>query len=255
MSAPPSATRPNLTAEPSPAGPRRAVPSMKASVLLSPCERLTATIQGSPRGGKRAGTDRLGSGDAPPADRQPFGAAPDQPAPDQSQRRRADDAEQRRAVGHQREVDRELVAAGDELLGAVQRIDQEEAAAIRWLRQMRRSSDSAGISGASRARPSAMIRSAARSASVTGEPSVLPSTFIARAVDRKDCGAGPNHQFGQWLDQRGRGIADRSPVADECASSIGRPHCCSSSLNRCRPCAGRARFRSVSNQQACVIRL
>ena len=28
-----------------------------------------------------------------------------------------------------------------------------------------------------------------------------------RAVDRKDGGAGPDHQLGQRLDQRGRGIA------------------------------------------------
>ena len=52
-----------------------------------------------------------------------------------------------------------------------------------------------------------MMRSAARSASVTGDPSVLPSTFMARTVDGEDGGAGPDHQIGQRLDQRGGGLA------------------------------------------------
>ena len=65
--------------------------AMKASVRLSPCERLTAAIQGSPRLGQRPGMDRLGHGTF--ADRQPLRAAADQPAPDQSERGRADDAE------------------------------------------------------------------------------------------------------------------------------------------------------------------
>ena len=43
-----------------------------------------------------------------------------------------------------------------------------------------RSSETAGIDGISRARPSPMMRSAARSASVTGDPSSLPSTFMTR---------------------------------------------------------------------------
>ena len=80
--------------------------------------------------------DRLGHPRRRITGRQPFGAAADQPAPDQSERRRADDAEQRHAVGHQRQIDGELVAAGDKFLGAVQRIDQKEAAVIRRLRQM-----------------------------------------------------------------------------------------------------------------------
>ena len=61
------------------------------------------------------------------AKRQPFRAASDNAAPDQPERGRADDAEQRRPVGHQRQIDGEFVAAGDEFLGAVQRVDQEEA--------------------------------------------------------------------------------------------------------------------------------
>ena len=72
------------------------------------------------------GADRLDQRRAV-AKRQPLRAAADDAAPDQSERRRADDAEQRRAVGHQRQIDGEFVAAGDEFLGAVERVDQEEA--------------------------------------------------------------------------------------------------------------------------------
>src|SRR2546430_10800056 len=39
-------------------------------------------------------------------------------------------------MGHQREIDGKLGAAGDELLGAIQRIDQKETAAVRRLRKM-----------------------------------------------------------------------------------------------------------------------
>ena len=184
-----------------------------------------------------AGVDRLGRAAAPPSlTRQPFGAAADQAAPDQSERRRADDAEQRRAVGDQREIDGELVAAGDEFLGAVERIDQEEAAAIGRLRQMRRAPRTApGYSGISRARPSPMMRSAARSASVTGDPSALPSIFMARAVDGENGGAGPDHEIGQGLHQRGRGDRGRSLVPDERASFIGGSCSCGSSAIRLQP--------------------
>ena len=134
MSALPSATRPNFTAEPSVFVTASGRPSMKASVLASPCERLTAAIQGSPRVGQRAGADRLGSADASCRRTVRRSAPrPTMPAPEQPERGRADDAEQRHAFGHQREVDGEFVAAGDELLGAVERIDQEEAAA-KWRR-------------------------------------------------------------------------------------------------------------------------
>src|SRR5436853_143131 len=57
-------------------------------------------------------------------------AATAQPPPHQPERRRADKAEQRLAIAYQRKVDREFAAAGDELLGAVERIDQEEAAHV-----------------------------------------------------------------------------------------------------------------------------
>src|SRR3954468_15683871 len=72
-----------------------------------------------------AGTNRLDQRLAM-AERQPFRAAADNAAPDQPERGRADDAEQRRPVGYERQIDGEFVAAGDEFLGAVERIDQEE---------------------------------------------------------------------------------------------------------------------------------
>src|SRR6185436_20987960 len=64
------------------------------------------------------------------AKRQPLGAAADDAAPDQPERRRTDDAKQRYPVGYQRQVDGEFVAAGDEFLGAVERVDQKEAVSI-----------------------------------------------------------------------------------------------------------------------------
>ena len=61
------------------------------------------------------------------AKRQPFRAAADNAAPDQPERGGADDAKQRRSAGYQRQINGEFVAAGDEFLGAVERVDQEEA--------------------------------------------------------------------------------------------------------------------------------
>src|SRR3984893_7815954 len=132
MSAPPSATRPNLTADPSiwRIAPGRS--AIKASVRSSPCERLTATIQGAPG----CGWARVWIPPAPGPAAPPSRAAADQPAPYQSERRRADDAEQRCPVGHQREIDRKLAAPGDKFLGSVERIDHKQAAAIRRFRQM-----------------------------------------------------------------------------------------------------------------------
>ena len=136
MSAPPSATRPSFTADPNISRTAPGLAAINASVLASPCERLTATVQGAPG----AGCLRVWIGSGAPSDVSPTlsRSAPraHQPAPDQSERRRADDAEQRRAVGHQREIDREFVAAGDKFLGAIQRIDQKETAGIRRFRQM-----------------------------------------------------------------------------------------------------------------------
>jgi len=58
---------------------------------------------------------------------QPFGFAADDASPQQSLRRRGDDAGDRQAVRHDGDVDRELVAAGEKLLGAVERVDDHEA--------------------------------------------------------------------------------------------------------------------------------
>src|SRR3979411_2527268 len=114
----PSATRPNLTAEPSSARAAPGRPAIKASVLASPCERLTATVHGAPRGGQ--GPVRIGSASGTLA-RSVSRSAPRPTMP------RPDDPEQRGALGHQRQIDGEFVAAGDEFLGAVERVDQEEA--------------------------------------------------------------------------------------------------------------------------------
>src|SRR3984957_12520797 len=85
------------------------------------------------------------------------------------------------------------------------------------------SSDRAGTSGTSRARPSRMIRSAARSASVTGEPSVLPSIFMAcRLTARMAAPASITRSVRGSM----RAAAASRPIVDpdECASFIDRPH-------------------------------
>src|SRR3979490_502839 len=131
MSAPPSATRPNLTAEPSACRIAPGLAPIKASVLISPCDRLTATIQGAPRGGRGRGW--IGSARPPPPPPPPHPSRarpPPPPPPYQSECRRPDDAQDWRRVRHQREIDRKLVAAGDKFLGAVKRIDQKETATI-----------------------------------------------------------------------------------------------------------------------------
>src|SRR3984885_4016235 len=84
---------------------------------------------------KRPGADRLRRPASIPtmSGHKPLGTLTDQAAPDQSECRRPDDAEQRHSIGHQSQIDREFVAAGDEFLGAVQGIDQEECAwAVLW---------------------------------------------------------------------------------------------------------------------------
>ena len=98
-------------------------------------------------------------------------------APRQSmpQRRRRHDAEHRAPAAHDRDIDGELVAAGDEFAGAVERIDQDErvrevARAARWPAA---SSDTTGTPGSTRARPSRITASAAWSAAVTGDWSAL----------------------------------------------------------------------------------
>ncbi len=206
MSATPSATRPNLTAEPSV---RRMAPgraAIKASVLASPCERLTATIQGSPGGGRRRVWMAVAAAPDKPPNRQPLGAAADQPAPDQAERRRADDPQQRRPVGDQSEIDREFVAAGDKFLGAVQGVDQEEAAAER---QACEAVALLGDGRNSRQQP----RQALADEAVGGEVRLryrrsveLAVDFHGVAIDGHDRRARPDHEIGQGRHQRGRGV-------------------------------------------------
>ena len=66
--------------------------------------------------------------------REPLGAAADDAAPQIAERRRADDAEERRPFGHQRDIDRVFVAPGDEFPRAVERVDQKVTAAHYRLR-------------------------------------------------------------------------------------------------------------------------
>src|SRR5690242_13666970 len=101
---------------------------------------MGSTHGGDPRGPRfrtRAGLDRLGSPDTGLTQPHALGTLADQSAPQPSDGWRADDAEQRRPIRDQRKIDREFAPAGDELLGAVERVDQKEAAAIGRLALMR----------------------------------------------------------------------------------------------------------------------
>ena len=96
----------------------------------SPCERLTAAIQGSPRGGKLR--VRIGS---PPRRTLAFTVSRSAPRPTSprqiSPSAGAPICRAAASRGDQRDIDGEFVAAGDEFLRAVERIDQEEAAVDR----------------------------------------------------------------------------------------------------------------------------
>ena len=101
-------------------------------------------------------------------------------------------AEARQAVDDQPDVDRIIVAAADEFLGAVERVDEEIGVAVggnaaRPRLPPRRSPERPARPAPARAR---MISSAARSASVTGERSPLLSTSKPRADDLEDRLAG-----------------------------------------------------------------
>ena len=79
----------------------------------------------------------------------------------------------------QRDIDGVFVTAGNEVAGAVERINQKIAALsyAGLSRASACSSEMTGRSGASRARPSRITASAAWSAAVTGEPSALMRTL------------------------------------------------------------------------------
>src|SRR4029453_11728932 len=59
---------------------------------------------------------------------QPLGAAALDPTPEDSLRRGGNDTETRTSTAHQRNIDRELIPPGDKLRGAVEGVDQDEAA-------------------------------------------------------------------------------------------------------------------------------
>ena len=58
---------------------------------------------------------------------QPLGAAARNPTPEDSLRRGANDTETRTPAAHERNIDGELIPAGDQFAGAVEGVDQDEA--------------------------------------------------------------------------------------------------------------------------------
>src|ERR1700722_18676619 len=82
--------------------------------------------------GPRPGADR--DGHAGVGAKDAVGTAADDTAPEDSERRRADDAEQGCPFSHERDIDRIFVTAGDEFPRAVEWVDQKVAAARYRLR-------------------------------------------------------------------------------------------------------------------------
>ena len=162
----------------------------------------------------------------------------------------------RRAMGHQRHIDGEFVAAGDELLGTVERIDQEEAALVRRFRQIN------ALLGQCRDRWNEPRKSIGDDA-VGGEVRFRHRRSVdlaidphGSAVDGKNGRSGPGDEFGQGFHERGGGIAFDHGARQTCLTHwrvsyislsvpvgfrAGRPR---SGL----PCVGSTRLRSVSSQ-------
>src|ERR1700733_10764503 len=223
MSAPPSATRPNLTAEPSAwrIAPGRL--SIKASVLGSPCDRLAATIRGARGAGRRrvwigsasrAAASWVVSRSAPRPTR-PRQISPSAGAPMMPSSGIPFVTSARLTVNSSRPATNSLVPSRGSI--------RKKLSSYGGLVEGMHSSDSVGTSGTSRARPSRRMRSAARSASVTGDPSVLPSIFmVCRLTARM---AAPASITRSVRGSMSAAAASRPiPDPDGCASFIDRPH-------------------------------
>src|SRR5258708_11065678 len=97
-----------------------------------------------------------------------------------------------------------------------------------------------------------MIRSEARSASVTGEPSALPPIFMAARLRlRMAAPARTTRSVSGSISAAALWRSIRGP--EERASFIGVPHM-QLVFPPELPCVGSTRVRSVSSQQACLIR-
>src|ERR1700682_6212631 len=98
-----------------------------------------------------------------------------------------------------------------------------------------------------------MIRSAARSASVTGDPSSLPSIFIApRLTARMAAPARTTRSVKGCISPAA--VSLLITVPDKRASIMGGSHTLLVFPICILTCVGSTRVRSVSNQRACVIR-
>ena len=148
-------------------------------------------------------------------------------------------------MGHQRQVDGEFVAAGDEFLGSVERVDQEEAFFV-GLR---------GLLGALFRQRRYVGRHLGKA---LGDDSVgrqigfgdrrsvgLAVDLHGGTVDGEDGSAGPDHDVGQRFDQRRGGIAvecGRTCLIHELGLFPVRP------ALPLPPRAGSTGLRSVSNR-------
>ena len=113
-------------------------------------------------------------------------------------------------LGHQRDIDRIFVAAGDEFPRAVERIDQEIAAALDRLFGLSCAACSSEMIGTREqaVQPSQMTASAASSAAVTGEPSAL--VRIAGPGQSKIASRGARADAGQLVHERAHAAASKA---------------------------------------------
>ena len=146
--------------------------------------------------------NRLRRRNLPAGKFQALGAVADNPAPDEPERRRNDNAELRYSLRHEPDIDSIFVAAGDEFARAVERIDQEIVGAgsgprvfrlfLRHRRQARRKSRQAVTDDRFRN----LVRRRYRRA-VGFDANAAIRAAVENSLCRRDADGGqPVHEFG-----------------------------------------------------------
>ena len=144
MSAAPSATWQNFIADPLAVraiGPSEVQKSIGRRIEMRAADAATAPSRGqAPRADRRL----VGAVLQQP---KPLGLHADNAAPNSASRRRGDDAGDWHAAGNDGEIDGKFITAGQKLLGAVERVDDQKASSTRLALP---SADSSEITGNAR---------------------------------------------------------------------------------------------------------
>ena len=201
MSAAPSARRQNFSAEPHASvvtGAKRSRNCCARRLVVRAADRCDALLSAMRGCGSRSAPRSSPSAD----DAQPLGAVPAAPRHSRPRAGAATTPTDRHAVAHQRDIDRVFVAAGEELGGAVERIDQHIVrrlcgVARRFLRHDRHAGQAA-------ARPGRIAASAASSAAVTIERSAFCRVATLRQSNRRMAAAARDRQRGEQRRNFGR---------------------------------------------------